>query len=617
MTPELILELAWKSVLCAGLTLVVLALMKGGSAAERSTVAHLGLFATLLLPLAVLVVPDWHIEALEPAAATSATSPQIAVEPAQKVTLDSAEGSVPLRPQLFDLRYALPALYAVPAGLLILLLVLAVLRLQLLRRRAEVLVEPIWATALAAAQRRLGFKHGTALLVSSELQSPISWGIVRPIILLDEAAAGHPAQAEAIIAHELAHVAQLDWIKLLVGRLATAIFWFNPLVWLLARQCHELCEESADDVVLRSAIPSTDYAALLISAARHDNRAVLTAANGVAGSGSLTRRVERVLDPSRRRVPTALGWVASCIVATLFVTWPLTAVSFVEKGHAKLVLKFTAPAAERLRSEQTTLEVKSPLPSVPGAAEQPSKSAVTGLSSQALAPVVQLTKPASARPDAQIQSPVLPKAAPIEAARPDARIESGILSRALIEAARKGDTESVSSLLALGVVPNAVHLGDGSPLIAAVRAGRTDMVAYLLDRGAEPNLRVPGDGTALIVAARAGRQDLAKLLLSRGADIDLAVPGDGNPLTAAAAAGQLTMVDMLLSRGADLERTVPGEGNALIRASHRAQADVVAYLIAKGADVNRRAYGKTALGMASQAGNAGIRRMLLDAGARE
>jgi beta-lactamase regulating signal transducer with metallopeptidase domain len=595
--PELILELAWKSVICAGITLVVLALIKRRSASERSSAAHLGLFATLLLPLAVLVVPDWHIEALEPAAQTSATSLQTAPETEQKVAIDGAEGPAPSQPQPFNLRYTLPALYAVPAGLLILLLVLAVLRLQLLRRRAEVLVEPRWVTALAAAQRRLGFKHGTALLVSSELRSPISWGIVRPVILLDDAAAGHPAQAEAIIAHELAHVAQLDWIKLLAGRLATAIFWFNPLVWLLARQCHELSEESVDDVVLRSAIPSTDYAALLIGAARHNNSAMLTAANGVAGSGSLTRRVERVLDPSRRRAPTALGWLTCCILMTLFVAWPVTAVNFVEKGQARLPLVSAAAAAGRRASEQTISGTKAPPPKVEDVAEQPSTSAVTSLSPRALTPAIQLAEPALARP-----------AAPIH---------SGILSQALIEAARKGDAESVRRLLALGVGPNAVHLGDGSPLIAAVRAGRTDMVNYLLDRGAEPNLRVPGDGTALIVAARAGRQDLAKLLLSRGADIDLAVAGDGNPLTAAAAAGQLKMVDMLLSRGADLERTVPGEENALIRASYRGHADVVGFLITKGADVNRRVHGRTALGMASEAGNARIRQMLLEAGARE
>ena len=45
---------------------------------------------------------------------------------------------------------------------------------------------------------------------------------------------------------------------------ATALFWFNPLVWLLAREAHQLREEAADDSVLAADIPDTDYAQLLV-----------------------------------------------------------------------------------------------------------------------------------------------------------------------------------------------------------------------------------------------------------------------------------------------------------------------------------------------------------------
>src|SRR3546814_18022050 len=107
----------------------------------------------------------------------------------------------------------------------------AVVRLFAMRGRAEVLGQPSWLSALAEAQRRMGFKHGTALLVSDELRSPISWGVIRPTIVLSPHAVQAVGEAEAIIAHELAHVARLDWAKLLCARLACAPFWFNPLVW--------------------------------------------------------------------------------------------------------------------------------------------------------------------------------------------------------------------------------------------------------------------------------------------------------------------------------------------------------------------------------------------------
>ena len=53
----------------------------------------------------------------------------------------------------------------------------------------------------------------------------------------------------------------MDWIKLLLARVATALFWFNPLVWVLAREAHQLREETADDAVLAADISDTDYAA--------------------------------------------------------------------------------------------------------------------------------------------------------------------------------------------------------------------------------------------------------------------------------------------------------------------------------------------------------------------
>src|SRR3546814_2814721 len=123
-----------------------------------------------------------------------------------------------------------------------------------MRGRAEVLTQGSWLSALAEAQRRMGFKHGTALLVSKELRSPISWGVLRPTIVLSPVTVDAVDEAEAIIAHELAHVARLDWAKLLGARVACAVFWFNPLVWMLARESHQLREEAADDAVLAADI---------------------------------------------------------------------------------------------------------------------------------------------------------------------------------------------------------------------------------------------------------------------------------------------------------------------------------------------------------------------------
>lgn len=358
LTMSTLAVLAFKSVALAGLTLALLGLARGRTPAERSLIAHLGLLAILLLPVAALALPQWtplphgFLAAEEPVRSIPVNAPVLPVADAQPaVKTVTATPAAPLfapstladLPPLADVMAAAPAapavtlptlaelvvwMYVLPLGLLVMAMTVAVFRLLGMRRRAEVLVDRAWLAALAEAQRRMGFKHGTALLVSEELRSPISWGVLRPTILLDPRAVSAVRDAEAIIAHELAHVARLDWAKLLLARAACALFWFNPLVWLLARESHQLREEAADDSVLLTDIAGADYATLLVNAARHDNRAVLIAAHGVApAKNSLRRRIVRVLDGGARRGPVRAGWSLFSLAAVFGVAAPLAAFS--------------------------------------------------------------------------------------------------------------------------------------------------------------------------------------------------------------------------------------------------------------------------------------------------
>lgn len=321
--------LAIKSLGVAGFALCLLRLTKRRTPAERSVIAHLGLFTLLVLPLASLALPKW---APFPSAAFASNEAAVAqLTPSTSfaglpVTMPAAVPEpATISPDIGELALWI---YAIPLVLMLLMMGVAVLRLFSMRRRADVLVEASWLSALAQAQRRMDFKHGTALLVSDELRSPISWGVLRPTILLDPRAVATVSDAEAIIAHELAHVARLDWAKLLLARLACALFWFNPFVWLLARESHQLREESADDCVLMTDIAGADYAALLVSAARHDNSAVLIAAHGVApGRNSLRRRITRALDGQAQRGPVGAAWGAVCLLVGLAVAGPVVAFS--------------------------------------------------------------------------------------------------------------------------------------------------------------------------------------------------------------------------------------------------------------------------------------------------
>ncbi|MBA3512159.1 M56 family metallopeptidase [Sphingomonas sp.] len=337
---DLLIPIAAKSFLVAGTVLLLLKLAQHRSASDRSWIAHLGLIAILLLPVAALGLPALNVEGpsfLAARAAEAATPVESLVQasttPALKSEAASPAGTFPA-----DSGAALAAApvdwavwaYAAPAGLLLLLTLIALGRLIGLKSRATVMVEPNWLTALARAQRRMGFKHGTALLTSDELPSPISWGVIRPVILLNGEAAQSHREAEAIIAHELAHVASLDWAKLLLSRVTAAMFWFNPLVWVLAREAHQLREEAADDAVLGADIEDTEYAKLLVGIARHECRGLLIGAHGVAPArNSLARRIRRVLDGALERAPGGWRWSTAAAFFAAGMAVPVAAFNVV------------------------------------------------------------------------------------------------------------------------------------------------------------------------------------------------------------------------------------------------------------------------------------------------
>ena len=91
---------------------------------------------------------------------------------------------------------------------------------------------------------KLGLKKFPDVYLSPVTPMPMVLGIWRPRIVLPEQAPpswGQP-QWEAILLHEAAHIARRDHWAVPAQRLAVAMFWWCPLVYMLARkQLRRLC----------------------------------------------------------------------------------------------------------------------------------------------------------------------------------------------------------------------------------------------------------------------------------------------------------------------------------------------------------------------------------------
>ena len=471
MTPALIL-IALKSALVAAATLALLRLAARRSAAERSAIAHLGICALLALPLAhaflpslsVLVPGQLAVEVLQTPAPIPVMPP---VSQLETVPVPAAGGSVAPATGTIIL-----CAYLAPAVSLLLLMCAALLQLFRLRANARPVTDAAWRGAFARAQVRMGFTKDAALLIGGTISSPISWGLARPAILLNEEILAAPARAEAIIAHELAHVIQYDWARLILARVATAVFWFNPLAWMLEREAHHLREEAADDAVLAAGITGPDYATLLIDVARCEARGALSAVHGVAPRrSSLHRRIMRVLDDGAVRAVPRGNQLAALTAAMLAVAVPLAALRFapavvpvrgmphgagsaVVAAASSLIPAHTAEAAAPARPQSTPVLTTTP-PAIERSTGQP------------------VAPPAKRPVTAAVASRSAPSAAPAPPAQSAAQPVTGALQQQagldLYPQALRGtlDAECFSSGGTPGQSPNLFRTadfnGDGIP----------------------------------------------------------------------------------------------------------------------------------------------------------
>jgi beta-lactamase regulating signal transducer with metallopeptidase domain len=316
----------------AGVALVALHALSGARAKERALLSTISIAMLAALPLVILFAPKLSVALPEPVPTSLAAavltpadeaplSPTASLgevtEPFEAVTPVSE--SVPGAAMLAEL---LPGLaltaYLVIAALFLINLGSGLAGLKLWTARSRTVRSGFWNDQMRQAADRMGVRRTTRLLVTDEACPPVSFGVIRPTILIDETALARGEDAAAILSHEMAHIARLDWPVLVAAKVVRALFWFNPLVWTLARRLEDDMEEAADALAV-TGMQRTAYAEALLNAAR--DRQMPCLANG-AGSSSLERRVTRLFEGAGAASPRT---AAALVALSLGIAGPVAA----------------------------------------------------------------------------------------------------------------------------------------------------------------------------------------------------------------------------------------------------------------------------------------------------
>jgi len=204
------------------------------------------------------------------------------------------------------------------------------LRIQLWRRSAVVAVD----AALLASFKRLAekFKLGAKvrLLISEKIPGPVTLGWVKPAVLLPATMlTGLPPELlEALLAHELAHIARQDYLLNLVQSAIEVFLFYHPAVWWLGSQLREIREECCDDLAVHACGDRLTYARALESLAELQLSAEPAAA---ATGGNLLARISRIVG----RAPEASGSSALGTLLFLFAVGGFIACLSVSSSKAQ------------------------------------------------------------------------------------------------------------------------------------------------------------------------------------------------------------------------------------------------------------------------------------------
>ena len=316
-----------KATLVLTLAAIAARAMRSCSAATRHQAWVLGLAGSLALPVLTLVLPSWRSATLGNAAkfwgAARAAGASVNFQKLPSTVIDAAAAS-PLTGQWIKLIFLL---WVFGALFIAAKLLVGIARLAWVSAHSASLVQAGWSQMVSGQCKRLGIVRPVQVLLSADPASmPLTWGFLRPRILLPAGATEWPPdQRSTVLSHELAHIARHDWLAQIFAELTRAMYWFHPLAWFAAAKLRSESERACDDSVLNSGVDPSHYASQLLDLARtlkNAHRGWSTAL-AIARPTNLERRFIAMLNPNlnrggiSRRTGLLLKAAALCLLLPL------------------------------------------------------------------------------------------------------------------------------------------------------------------------------------------------------------------------------------------------------------------------------------------------------------
>jgi bla regulator protein BlaR1 len=194
---------------------------------------------------------------------------------------------------------------------------------RLRRVRVAAVTDP-WSERMQQLARALDIRQTIALLESGLAKVPMMIGHLKPVILVPVGLlnALSPAEVEAILIHELAHIRRRDYLVNMLQNLMEIVFFFNPAVLWVSTLIRTERENCCDDLALAHDNNKANYIRALVSCEEYQSSVPPYAMAFPGAKNTLLHRVKRLASNRNHSLNLFEKTVLTvCLVgAGLFVT---------------------------------------------------------------------------------------------------------------------------------------------------------------------------------------------------------------------------------------------------------------------------------------------------------
>ncbi len=186
---------------------------------------------------------------------------------------------------------------------------------------------------------------------SDRIGSPLTFGIVRPTIVVPRTFDWASDHARYTLAHELTHILHFDTVFKFLLVTAACIHWFNPFAWAMLVFANRDIELACDEATVHrlGAESRFGYARSLL--AMEESRISAAPLHTGFGGAGIKERIEVIMTTRRTSVFTALA--SALLVAGVPAAFATTALTVAPADDAPTA---QAPAAEDARETETAAE---------------------------------------------------------------------------------------------------------------------------------------------------------------------------------------------------------------------------------------------------------------------